>query len=102
MTEYSNKAVIKSDRPIRRVQTSVHEKPKTLEQLIGNTPILTFPRLTKHLAPGVSLFAKAEWTNPGGSVKDRPALNIILQAEKRGDLRPDTVLLDSTSGNMGI
>jgi S-sulfo-L-cysteine synthase (O-acetyl-L-serine-dependent) len=102
MTEYPNKAVIRSDRPIRRVQTSLHEKPKTLEQLIGNTPLLTFPRLTKHLAPGVSLYAKAEWTNPGGSVKDRPALNIILQAEKRGDLRPDKVILDSTSGNMGI
>jgi S-sulfo-L-cysteine synthase (O-acetyl-L-serine-dependent) len=75
---------------------------KTLEQLIGSTPLLGFPRVTRHLAPGVSLFAKAEWTNPGGSVKDRPALNIILEAEKRGELRPGSIILDSTSGNMGI
>src|ERR1043165_3968468 len=75
---------------------------KTLEQLIGNTPLLAFPRITQHLAPGVSLFAKAEWTNPGGSVKDRPALNIIREAEKRGDLRPGSIILDSSSGNMGI
>jgi S-sulfo-L-cysteine synthase (O-acetyl-L-serine-dependent) len=74
----------------------------TLEQLIGNTPLLAFPRLTAHLAQGVALYAKAEWANPGGSIKDRPALNIILQAEKRGDLKPGMVLLDSTSGNMGI
>jgi S-sulfo-L-cysteine synthase (O-acetyl-L-serine-dependent) len=75
---------------------------RTLEQLIGNTPLLAFPRLTAHLAPGVALYAKAEWANPGGSIKDRPALNIIRQAEKRGDLKPGMVLLDSTSGNMGI
>lgn len=102
MTETPTKAVARSDRPIRRVQTSLHDRPKTMEQLIGNTPLLAFPRLTRHLPPEVSLFAKAEWTNPGGSVKDRPALNIILQAEKRGDLSPDKILLDSTSGNMGI
>lgn len=73
-----------------------------IETLIGNTPLLRFPRLTTHLPPHVHLFAKAEWTNPGGSVKDRPALNIIRQAERRGDLRPGMTLLDSTSGNMGI
>src|SRR5574341_750182 len=73
-----------------------------IETLIGNTPLLRFPRLTAHLPPQVQLFAKAEWTNPGGSVKDRPALNIIRQAERCGDLRPGMTLLDSTSGNMGI
>src|SRR5574341_1028440 len=73
-----------------------------IETLIGNTPLLRFPRLTAHLPPKVELFAKAEWTNPGGSVKDRPALNIIREAERRGDLRPGMTLLDSTSGNMGI
>jgi cysteine synthase B len=73
-----------------------------VEALIGNTPLLRFPRLTAHLPPQVQLLAKAEWTNPGGSVKDRPALNIIRQAERRGVLRPGMTLLDSTSGNMGI
>jgi len=73
-----------------------------LEALVGNTPMLAFPNLTKHLPEQVSLFAKAEWANPGGSVKDRPALNIILEAERRDDLRPGVTLLDSTSGNMGI
>jgi cysteine synthase B len=50
----------------------------------------------------VRVLAKAEWTNPGGSVKDRPALNIIREAMRRGDLHPGVTLLDSTSGNMGI
>lgn len=71
------------------------------EELIGNTPLLHFPHLTAYL-PRVELYAKAEWFNPGGSVKDRPALNIIRQAERRGDLVPGKTLLDSTSGNMGI
>lgn len=75
---------------------------QNLDALIGNTPLLRFPRLTAHLSPNVQLVAKAEWANPGGSVKDRPALNIIRQAERRGDLRPGLTLLDSTSGNMGI
>ena len=57
-----------------------------LESLIGNTPLLHFPHLTAYL-PRVELYAKAEWFNPGGSVKDRPALNIIRQAERRGARR---------------
>jgi cysteine synthase B len=56
----------------------------------------------RELSPGVSLLAKAEWYNPGGSVKDRAALNIIRTAERRGDLRPGMTLLDATSGNTGI
>jgi cysteine synthase B len=54
------------------------------------------------LAKSVNIFAKAEWFNPSGSVKDRPALNIIRTAEWQGKLRPGMILLDSTSGNMGI
>jgi cysteine synthase B len=50
----------------------------------------------------VEIFAKAEWFNPGGSVKDRPALNMILEAERSGELRPGKVILDATSGNTGI
>ena len=72
------------------------------DRLVGNTPLLRFRRVTAHLPAGVEVYAKAEWANPGGSVKDRPALNIIRQAEIRGDLHSGVTLLDSTSGNMGI
>ncbi len=74
----------------------------TLEQQIGNTPLLAFRRITAHLPDNIRIYAKAEWTNPGGSVKDRAALNIIRTAERSGALTPDKILLDSTSGNTGI
>lgn len=73
----------------------------TIEDLIGNTPLIGFERITAHLPPEVEIYAKAEWTNPGGSVKDRPALNIIREAERAGHL-PGKTILDSTSGNTGI
>jgi cysteine synthase B len=73
-----------------------------IEAVVGHTPLIGFQRVAAHLAPGVEVYAKAEWANPSGSVKDRPALNIIRGAEARGDLRPGMTLLDSTSGNMGI
>src|SRR5215213_2928738 len=69
---------------------------------VGNTPLLPLPRLGRRLSPRVKVFAKAEWFNPGGSVKDRPALNIIQTALANGDLGNGKRLLDSTSGNMGI
>ncbi|MBI5369291.1 MAG: cysteine synthase family protein [Planctomycetes bacterium] len=68
---------------------------------VGNTPLLAFPRLAAGLG-AVRLAAKAEWFNPGGSVKDRAALRIVLDAEAAGRLTRDRVLLDSTSGNTGI
>jgi cysteine synthase B len=74
----------------------------TIEQQIGNTPLLAFQRVTAHLPPTVNVYAKAEWTNPGGSVKDRAALNIIRTAEREGKLAPGMTLVDSTSGNTGI
>ncbi len=74
----------------------------TIEKQIGNTPLLGFRRITSHLTENVQVFAKAEWTNPGGSVKDRAAYNIIKQAEAIGSLHPGKVILDSTSGNTGI
>jgi S-sulfo-L-cysteine synthase (O-acetyl-L-serine-dependent) len=73
-----------------------------LESLVGNTPLLPLRRVTRDLPRRVSLLAKAEWFNPGGSVKDRPALAILQGALARGDLEPGKRLLDSTSGNMGI
>jgi S-sulfo-L-cysteine synthase (O-acetyl-L-serine-dependent) len=70
--------------------------------LVGNTPLLRLSHITAHLPPSVEVYAKAEWYNPSGSVKDRPALNIIRAAIANGKLTADKVLLDSTSGNMGI
>jgi cysteine synthase B len=70
-------------------------------QRIGNTPLLRFERITRDFA-GVEVLAKAEWTNPGGSVKDRPAANIVAEATRAGKLGPGKALLDSTSGNTGI
>src|SRR5262245_36554696 len=72
-----------------------------LLDLIGNTPLLSFKRITKHLSP-VQVLAKAEWHNPGGSVKDRAALSMILDGERRGLLTKDKILIDATSGNTGI
>ena len=73
-----------------------------LASYVGNTPLLPLRRVTRELSPRVQVFAKAEWFNPGGSVKDRPALNIIQTALSNGDLGNGKRLLDSTSGNMGI
>jgi len=73
-----------------------------LPHLVGNTPLLPFNKVGESLSPQVKIQAKAEWFNPSGSVKDRPALNIILEALNSGDLGGDVHLLDSTSGNMGI
>ncbi|MBC7879656.1 MAG: cysteine synthase family protein [Anaerolineales bacterium] len=69
---------------------------------VGNTPLIPLHRVTLGLSPRVKVFFKAEWFNPGGSVKDRPALNIIKTALANGDLSNGKRLLDSTSGNMGI
>src|SRR5436189_185972 len=69
--------------------------------LIGRTPLLSLDRIAAHVTPGVRLFAKAEWLNPGGSVKDRAALGMLRAAQKAG-LTNDRTLLDATSGNTGI
>src|SRR5438445_11449110 len=68
---------------------------------IGRPPLLWLGRIATHVAPGVRLFAKAEWLNPGGSVKDRAALGMLRAAQKAG-LTKDRTLLDATSGNTGI
>ena len=73
-----------------------------LTAYVGNTPLLPLRRVTRDLSPRVRVFAKAEWFSPGGSIKDRPALNIIQTALTHGDLGNGKRLLDSTSGNMGI
>jgi cysteine synthase B len=73
-----------------------------LEGLIGNTPLVGFKRITAHLPDNIRILAKAEWYNPGGSIKDRAAFNIIRTAELDGSLTTGKVILDSTSGNTGI
>ena len=73
----------------------------TLLERIGNTPLVQLDRLTAHL-PGVQVFGKAEWMNPGGSVKDRAASSIVADAQRKGLLGPGKTLLDATSGNTGI
>ena len=72
-----------------------------LEDLIGNTPLVRLCKIEKE-APGVEIYGKAEFFNPGGSVKDRPAMNMILEGEKAGLLTPGKIILDATSGNTGI
>lgn len=71
---------------------------------IGNTPLLPIHRIlaSENISPGVVIFAKAEWFNPGGSVKDRPALSMIEDAERKGLLIPGKIILEATSGNTGI
>jgi S-sulfo-L-cysteine synthase (O-acetyl-L-serine-dependent) len=74
---------------------------RSVLDLIGNTPLLSFKRIAEAVVP-VKVFAKAEWYNPGGSVKDRAALNMILDGERRGLLTRDKTIIDATSGNTGI
>src|SRR4030067_2833880 len=71
-------------------------------ELVGNTPLVRLNKITQGLAPGVEIYAKLEGCNPGGSVKDRPALSMIEDAEQSGRLTKDKIILDSTSGNTGI
>ncbi len=73
-----------------------------LESRVGNTPLIRIRSLAVGLSPDVRVFAKAEWFNPAGSIKDRTAVKIIRTAIAEGKLTPGRRLLDSTSGNMGI
>ncbi len=76
--------------------------PCGVEFTVGNTPLLVLRRITVGLPHNVQVYAKAEWFNPGGSIKDRPAFNILRTALANCELVPGRRLLDSTSGNMGI
>lgn len=86
------------DRP-----TAVARQPigQSLLERVGNTPLLRLPRVGREF-PDVEFYAKAEWLNPGGSVKDRAALNMIREGERSGALVRGKTILDSTSGNTGI
>jgi S-sulfo-L-cysteine synthase (O-acetyl-L-serine-dependent) len=91
----ANKALVSTDKP---AAASVGER---LLERIGHTPLIRIERLAAEF-PNVTICAKAEWFNPGGSVKDRAAYAMIREGERRGDLRPGKVILDATSGNTGI
>src|SRR3982751_2502978 len=69
--------------------------------MIGRTPLVRLHQFERE-TPGVELYAKAEWQNPGGSVKDRAAASMILDGEASGKLTPNKTILDATSGNTGI
>jgi S-sulfo-L-cysteine synthase (O-acetyl-L-serine-dependent) len=77
------------------------KRGRAVLDLIGNTPLLRFAKVTEAISP-VDVVAKAEWYNPGGSIKDRAALNMILDGERRGLLTKDKILIEATSGNTGI
>ena len=82
--------------------TRINERAGTnVTELVGNTPLLELPSISAD-APGVRILGKAEWYNPGGSVKDRPALWMIRAGERSGALTPEKTILDATSGNTGI
>jgi len=87
--------------PHRALSVVEHIPDQSILQRIGNTPLIRihlFEREFRH----ITFYAKAEWFNPGGSVKDRPALRMIEEAERTGELTRDKTILDSTSGNTGI
>jgi cysteine synthase B len=77
------------------------DRPSGVLDLIGRTPLVRLYRFERE-TPGVELYAKAEWQNPGGSVKDRAAARMILEGEASGALTPGKTILDATSGNTGI
>jgi len=84
-----------------RLEYGELELGSSLENRIGNTPLIRLDRAVRDL-PGITLLAKAEWHNPGGSVKDRAVANMVREARELGRLGPGKTLLDATSGNTGI
>jgi len=91
--------------PNLRLVQSPSSEPRKVESvldLIGNTPLLEIRKITAGVSSGVRIFAKLEGFNPGGSVKDRPALRMVQEGLRTGKLHPGKTILDSTSGNTGI
>ncbi|MCL2661106.1 MAG: pyridoxal-phosphate dependent enzyme, partial [Acidobacteriaceae bacterium] len=83
------------------MMTATKPLGSTVLERIGNTPLISLNALVEHL-PGVQILGKAEWTNPGGSIKDRAAAAIVTDALRRGQLTSRRGLLDASSGNTGI
>jgi cysteine synthase B len=83
--------------------SSVVQQPSgAVLDLIGRTPLLRLRRFEQEVPSGIELYAKAEWQNPGGSVKDRAAARMVMDGEATGRLVPGKTILDATSGNTGI
>lgn len=78
----------------------LNSDPSVLDHYIGNTPLVRLQRLASHTR--ATVLAKLEGNNPAGSVKDRPAYHMIMQAERRGEIKPGDTLIEATSGNTGI
>ena len=91
-----NKPLLFHDTPQSRARAG-----QQLVERVGKTPLLRFERIGAQF-PSVEIYAKAEWFNPGGSVKDRAALAMVRDGERTGNLRPGKIILDATSGNTGI
>ncbi len=93
------------DSSLARKKVRTLEERKRVESvidLIGNTPLIRLTKITDGLSPNVEIYSKAEWFNPGGSIKDRPALWMILDGIRTGTLSPDKIIMDSSSGNTAI
>jgi cysteine synthase B len=91
--------------PPAKIELNILQDRKRVESvidLIGNTPLIKLKNITQSLNPNIELYAKAEWFNPGGSVKDRPALWMILDGIRQGNLTPEKIIMDSSSGNTAI
>src|SRR3954447_18501465 len=83
------------------IPTPPRAQAETLLGTIGNTPLIRLEKIPLEF-PGIEIYGKAEYFNPGGSVKDRAARNMVLEGERSGRLNHDRTILDSTSGNTGI
>ncbi|MEE8299621.1 MAG: cysteine synthase family protein [Thermodesulfobacteriota bacterium] len=92
------------DSPLtRKKQTGqVKKRADSVADLIGNTPLIKITKVTENVSNGIEIYGKAEWFNPGGSVKDRPALWMILEGISSGELTHEKIIMDSSSGNTAI
>ncbi len=95
---------VKSDPREHQIPVAALRKADSIVERIGNTPLIPMVRIPcrEGISPKVLMLGKAEWFNPGGSVKDRPALSMIEDGEARGLLTPGKTILEATSGNTGI
>ena len=94
-------------KPVQRLvevseRTTEPRKVESIVDLIGETPLLEIREITRGFSPRVRVFAKLEGFNPGGSVKDRPALKMIQEGIKSGQLKKGKTIIESSSGNTGI
>src|SRR3984893_8778783 len=87
---------------VPHASTAADGSSSSVLDMIGRTPLVRLRHFEREVPAGVELYAKAEWQNPGGSVKDRAAARMILDGERSGKLTPAKTVLDATSGNTGI